>query len=71
MQQGLREEAVRVLEDLPEANVRALLQVLRRARERRHMQRWNRAIGSLSDADACQMRSAIEEGCERIDDEGW
>ncbi len=32
---------------------------------------WVKFAGTISDEDAQQMMQAIEEGCERIDPDGW
>lgn len=32
---------------------------------------WHRHFGVLSDEDAAAMMAAIEQGCERIDEDGW
>jgi hypothetical protein len=61
-----RQELDDLLDDLPEENLRALLEVLRGLGEDRRIRRWSSAIGALSDEDAAQMRKAIAEGCERV-----
>jgi hypothetical protein len=60
-----------LLDGLPEENLRALLNVLRGLHGSSRVRRWSSAIGSLSDADAEEMRRTIEEGCEQIDAEDW
>lgn len=66
-----RDQLVELLDELPEENVRALLGVLRQLGPREQVRRWSSAIGSLTDADAEQMRRAVQEGCESIDPDGW
>jgi len=60
-----------LLDELPEGNLRALLHALRRLGPTGQVRRWNNAVGSLSDADADEMRQAVEEACEGIDAEAW
>lgn len=66
-----RDQLDKLLDKLPEENVRALLEVLRRLGRREQVRRWSSAVGSLSDADAEEMRKAVEEGCETIDPDSW
>jgi len=66
-----REQLDELLNELPEENLRALLDVLRALGRSSRVRRWSNAIGGMSDADAEEMRRAIEEGCERVDREGW
>jgi|LSQX01.3.fsa_nt_gb hypothetical protein len=66
-----RQQLDDLLDRLPEENLRALLDVLKRLGGRRPIRRWSSAIGRLSEADAEQMKKAIEEGCEQIDPESW
>ena len=56
---------------LPESNLAALLAALRVLGAERPPRRWSPAIGTLSDADADEMRRIIEDGCEGIDAEEW
>ena len=67
----VREELAVVLDQLPEDNARALLNVLRRLGDERHVRRWSRAVGSLSDDEAGDMLRIIEEGCENVDAGTW
>ena len=66
-----REEINSVLERLPEANLKALLRVLRNLPPDRPLRRWSIAAGSLSPQDAEEMRQAVEEGCEQVDPDSW
>lgn len=68
---AFREQLGELLDELPEESIRALLGVLRASGRSARLRRWSSAVGSLSDADAEQMRRAIEEGCERIDPDTW
>ncbi len=56
-----REQLDELLDDLLEESVQALLDVLRRMGRRPRLRRWSSAVGSVSAADAAQMRRAIEE----------
>jgi len=66
-----REQLYDLLDELPEDNLRALLHALRRLGPTGQVRRWNDAIGSLSDADAEEMRRAVEEACENVDRDAW
>ncbi len=66
-----REELENLLDELPDGNIRALLEVLKRRDRREPLRRWSSAVGGISDGDAQEMRQAVEEECERIDPEGW
>ncbi|MEA3399887.1 MAG: hypothetical protein U9R79_01455 [Armatimonadota bacterium] len=62
-----RDQLDELLDQLPEENIRALLDVLREMGSRARLRRWSSAVGGLSDTDAEEMRRAVEEGCESID----
>ncbi len=66
-----REQLVELLGGLPEENIRALLDVLMRLGAREQVRRWSSAVGGITDADAEQMRHAVQEGCETIDPGTW
>gem|GEM_PF-4133840 len=66
-----REQLNDLLDELPEENLRALFEALRRAGSEGRIRRWSRAVGSVSDRDAEEMRRAVEEACEEIDADGW
>jgi hypothetical protein len=66
-----REQLDELLDDLPEENLRALLQVLRRHGRDSGIRRWSEAIGAIGDHDAAEMRNAVAEDCERIDTGSW
>ena len=66
-----REQLDELLDHLPEENIRVLLDVLRKMGRHLQLRRWSSAVGSVSAADAAQIRQAIEEGCERVDPASW
>ena len=66
-----REEIYAALDELPVENVQALLAALRRLRLDQPIRRWSAAIGTLSHAEAEEMRRIIEEGCEKVDPGSW
>ena len=71
MKPTYRDQISDLLDELPEENVRALLELLRRPGPRKRPRRWSSAVGSVSHTDAQQMRRAVEEGCESIDPNSW
>jgi len=66
-----REQLIELLGGLPEENIRALLDVLMRLGAKEKVRRWSTAVGGATDADAEQMRRAVQEGCETIDPDTW
>ena len=66
-----RDEIRGALDELPDDDVRVLVDVMRRLRAGKPMRRWCPAIGSLSDAEAAELRQIIEEGCEQVDATSW
>jgi len=62
----VREEILALLEGLPESNLRALADVLKRMHEGHEIRRWSPAVGSISDEEAEEMQKAIEEEFERV-----
>jgi len=71
MEAIVRDELQLVLSQLPEENLRALLEVLRGLGSDRPVRRWSRAIGSLTDSEADELRRIIEEGCENVEPDAW
>ncbi len=71
MESGYRDEINAVLEELPDDNLQALLNALRRLRRDRAIRRWSAAIGTLTEPEAAEMQRVIEEGCETIDPDSW
>ena len=66
-----RDEICAALDELSEEDIRVLHRVLQRLRAGKPMSRWCPSIGSLSDAEAEELRQIVEEGCERVDPETW
>ena len=66
-----REQLIELLGGLPEENIRALLDVLMRLEAGEQVRRWSTAVGGATDADAEQMRRAVQEGCETIGPDTW
>ena len=71
MSTAAREQLDELLDELPSGNLQALLDVLRGLGGSSRLRRWSNVIGSMSDAEAEELRRAIEEGCERVDREDW
>ncbi len=71
MNAELRSRLNEVLDRLPEENLRALLAVLQRLAPHEPVRRWTPDIGGLSDEDAEQMRRAIEEAFEGVEQDAW
>lgn len=68
----LQDELLACASALSDANLRALIEVLRdgAGANGSAIRRWSSAIGSISHEDAEQMRRAVED-CERVEPDGW
>ena len=64
-----REEICAALEQLPQANVKALLEVLRKLPAGKPLRRWRAAVGTLTAKEAAEMQRVIEEGCEKVEED--
>jgi hypothetical protein len=68
------ETIVEDLKSLPPERLEAAADFIRRLKPVSHEERETilaRTFGSLSQEDADAMLKGIEEGCERIDEQGW
>jgi hypothetical protein len=71
MEADVRDELQLVLSQLPDENLRALLEVLRGLGNDRPVRRWSQAIGSLTGSEADELRRIIQEGCGNVEPDAW